>query len=350
MPGPTRRSLSRAARLLADAEPARAAEALGERAARSADPRDRLLLAVALADAGRFAQAEPHFDAALRARPDGPAVLYFHGRALFDQGRPDEALARFDRVLAFAPANDAARALRGLALLERGDGAGTPAIDAHGDPGDPAFASRLLVFVEQRLKGLYHPAVADASVRDVPSPPPAPASASAKGEGPGGWRAFVLRRAFHRALQDRRDERFAAALAGLFRVLEGFRGDPDVLVEIAETYFLLRRWDDALAVLDRVPAEPPNAEARALRGLVLYASGRAAEAEPLVLDAIGAKVEIQATDEAIDLAPASLALYYAGRIALAAGDRTAARLRFAKLSLLDPTPVNARWEEWKARG
>ena len=313
---------------------------------RAVDPRDNLLRANELAAAGRFDEAEREYLMALAARPDNPAFHLFHGRALLDQGRIDEAVARFDRALALSPANDLAHALRGLALLERGDRAGIEAVDRHGDPGDPAFAARLLLFLESRLPELYHPPVPDTAItEDVPVPAKADPRPPAK---PGAWRSFLLRRTFHRALARRRDYRLADALAGLFRVLEAFPDDADALVEAAEVYYLLRRWDDALRLLDRIGTDDRDRpEAKALRGLVLYASGKRAEAEPLVLAAIGGTVNVQATDEAIDLAPFSMAFYYAGRIALAKGDRVGARTRFAKLPELDPELVSARWEEWK---
>ena len=87
-----------AAPVLADEQELQALRDLLER-----DP-DNLGAAVALGnrlyDAGRYAEAVPHYETAVRLDPDDLNVSTDLGTALYYSGRPDEALARYEQSLA----------------------------------------------------------------------------------------------------------------------------------------------------------------------------------------------------------------------------------------------------------
>jgi tetratricopeptide (TPR) repeat protein len=60
-------------------------------------------LANRLYDAGRYAEAIPHYQQAFTLDPKNVSVSTDFATALFYAGRPDEALAQFDRSLAIDP-------------------------------------------------------------------------------------------------------------------------------------------------------------------------------------------------------------------------------------------------------
>jgi tetratricopeptide (TPR) repeat protein len=73
------------------------------------------LLAMALANTGRFAEAEQVLDDALATDPDEPRLLALRGVTRFEQGREAAARADYERALAIRP--DAAETLANLALV-----------------------------------------------------------------------------------------------------------------------------------------------------------------------------------------------------------------------------------------
>ena len=348
----TRKMLREANRLMRMGDPAGAVPPLTDLiSARTDDPRNRLLLANVLSDLGRFEEAEQQYRMALSADKDNPAFLSFYGRSLLDQRKWDEASKAVDQALVLAPDNVLAHLLRGLLLLETGRLEEAAAeVDAFGEPDDAAFAARLLIYLESRpaLPEPHHPRFPDKKKAETILPFPALGERGSGTKPLGRWTAFRLRRSFHAAAALRRDFHFGSALKQLYRVLEVLPDEADTLLEVAEIYYLLRCWEDALAALDRIPREDQESpEARGLRGLILYAKGEKKQAAPLIVSLLDKNREMNATDEPIDLASFSMAYYYAGRIALAEGDRLAARRRFERIPPLDPFLVSDRWEAFK---
>jgi Flp pilus assembly protein TadD len=96
-----------------------------ERAARAALV---YLLAMALTNAGRFAEAEQLLDDALAADPDEPRLLTLRGVARFEQGREAAARADYERALAIRP--DAVETLTNLSLVLSRAGQDGPALAA----------------------------------------------------------------------------------------------------------------------------------------------------------------------------------------------------------------------------
>ena len=80
-------------------------------------------LAIALVDAGRTAEALPHYDQALALRPNYAEAENNLGFALTQLGRPADALPHLDRALRFQPGYADAHNNRGAALM----GLGRPA-------------------------------------------------------------------------------------------------------------------------------------------------------------------------------------------------------------------------------
>jgi len=60
-------------------------------------------LGSALAEAGRFAEAQPAFERALAIKADDPIILYNQGHALTSEGRYDDAVAVYQRAIAANP-------------------------------------------------------------------------------------------------------------------------------------------------------------------------------------------------------------------------------------------------------
>ena len=317
------------------------------------DPRNALLLADGLSEVGRYDEAEPLFREVIDARPHLAAGHALYARSLYDQGRLDDAMDRTRAALAIEKDHALARVVRGLALVARGIRyAGAEELDAVGSADDPDLAGRLLLAIESsgKLDGFYHPPIPeDAEVGSIPPPPIETGETTGEPE-PDRWEEFTLRRAFYAGLALRREYRMGDALRKWHAVLRAVPGEPDALVEMAATYYLVGDFAAALATLSRLAENTEaDADARAVRGLALYASGRTDEARPLVLEAIGEAVDVEATDEPVDLAAAGMAFYYAGLIALADGDRVLARQRFARVPALDPLCVHTRWEAFKRR-
>ncbi len=77
-------------------------------------------LAIALVDAGRAADALPHYEEALRHRPDYAEAENNFGYALTQLGRPAEALPHLDRALTLKPRYAEAHNNRGAALMALG--------------------------------------------------------------------------------------------------------------------------------------------------------------------------------------------------------------------------------------
>jgi tetratricopeptide (TPR) repeat protein len=84
----------------------------------------RLDYGVALAERGRRAEAEEHYRAARRLRPDHPGAPFNLGNLARDGGRPQEAERLYREALALAPLYPEAWLNLGLARLQRGDAAG----------------------------------------------------------------------------------------------------------------------------------------------------------------------------------------------------------------------------------
>ncbi|MFT3831076.1 MAG: tetratricopeptide repeat protein [Opitutaceae bacterium] len=85
-------------------------------------------LALALAEAGRVAEALPHLEAALQLRPDYPEALNNLGDDLTRLGRPTEAIPPLERALALQP--DYPEALHNLGLAFLANGQATEGIAA----------------------------------------------------------------------------------------------------------------------------------------------------------------------------------------------------------------------------
>jgi tetratricopeptide (TPR) repeat protein len=78
-------------------------------------------LGVILAETGRLSEALPHYEAALRLRPDYPLGYYNLGNALARAGRIPEAIAAYREALRLKPDYFNARNNLGAVLVNRGD-------------------------------------------------------------------------------------------------------------------------------------------------------------------------------------------------------------------------------------
>lgn len=161
------RSLSRGQRLLA-VDPPSAAEAL--RAAAEAAPRDpqaKLFFAIALADDGRFEDADAQLEAAVKLAPANAVLVAERGVLRLDAGRPAEAKEWFARAAAMAPANGLLPAWSLLARWDEGDDAAAAVLA--GDCRDRAtrFLARVLLRTERHFLAGTRPALA----RDAAPPP-----------------------------------------------------------------------------------------------------------------------------------------------------------------------------------
>lgn len=98
----------------------------------------RARLAVLHDRRGDFRASAPHYDAALKARPDDPDLLCDRGYSLYLQGRTEEAERHLRRAIAVQP--DCARARNNLGLLlgrqGRADEAMAQFAAAGGSPAD----------------------------------------------------------------------------------------------------------------------------------------------------------------------------------------------------------------------
>lgn len=312
------------------------------------DPRNHLLLANTLSELGRYDEAEMHYGKALKAKPERVAFHAFYGLCLLDEGKIEAAEKAIAKAVKLAPENALSQMISGLIHLDRGRLAKACAkIDHFGEAGDQAFASRLLAAIESRpeMADLYHPRWSDSDKQKaVPELPPD----SDLKYNPDKPTPLKSRRAYHAALSLRNEGRIGPALTKLYAVLESVPREPETLLAIAETFFLIGRNDQAKEALRRLPEEVKNeSAARSLSGLILFAEGEKGLAGPLIAEAVKRDVEIAANDEIIDLAADSLTYYYAGKLALDRGDRLAARRYFWKIPPLDPLLINDRWEQFK---
>lgn len=146
---PKERQLSRGQRLLAQ-DPAAAVETL--RAVVGAAPGDaqaKLFLAIALADAGRSADAIPELEAAMKLESASAVFPMELGLLHLDEGRVEEAKTWFAKAAALAPDNALAEVLPLLARWDAGEG--TAAADLSRRTRDRAsrFQARVLVRVER---------------------------------------------------------------------------------------------------------------------------------------------------------------------------------------------------------
>jgi tetratricopeptide (TPR) repeat protein len=81
------------------------------------DQPDHNNLAVALAALGRYREAIPHYEAALRGPKPNPEVTYNLGLALYQMGDDTAALARFEEAVRLKPDYGSAWNMQGLALI-----------------------------------------------------------------------------------------------------------------------------------------------------------------------------------------------------------------------------------------
>jgi tetratricopeptide (TPR) repeat protein len=81
------------------------------------DQPDQNNLAVALAALGRYREAIPHYEAALRGPKANPEITYNLGLALYQMGDDTAALARFEEVTRLKPDYVSAWNMQGLALI-----------------------------------------------------------------------------------------------------------------------------------------------------------------------------------------------------------------------------------------
>ena len=114
--------------LLMQARPLEAVEVLGPVARRSGDPGIETLLARALAEAGRGAEAQDLLRKATTRRPAYPLAFVELGDRLGKAGRFDEAAAVFEAGLALAPEAQVLRVALGYLRLQRNDRAGARAL------------------------------------------------------------------------------------------------------------------------------------------------------------------------------------------------------------------------------
>jgi tetratricopeptide (TPR) repeat protein len=96
---------------------------------RTGDAADFLTQALALHEAGKFAEAEPMFEEILSREPDNPRVLYRLGVLALQTGRPERAAEFLQRSIVIQPKLPAAHTNLGVALRSLGRPA--EAVDAY---------------------------------------------------------------------------------------------------------------------------------------------------------------------------------------------------------------------------
>jgi len=78
----------------------------------------RFSLGKALFDLGRFDEAEPHLQVALKKKPDWMVVQILIGKCALEQGRRSEAIAAFERGLAKGNARNPEEAKLNLGISQ----------------------------------------------------------------------------------------------------------------------------------------------------------------------------------------------------------------------------------------
>lgn len=143
------RLFSRGQRLLTR-DPAAAVIAL--QAAAGASPKDaqaKLFLAIALADAGRAADAIAALDAAIALDPANAVLVAEIGVVHLDEGRPADALPWFTKAAAIAPDNALCAVWPLLARWDQGDGAAAAELSRRTRDRASRFQARVLLRVER---------------------------------------------------------------------------------------------------------------------------------------------------------------------------------------------------------
>lgn len=116
-------------------------------------PLGQLHLASALTAEGRYQEAEAAIREALDLRPNDPAFHLFAGKGYFDAGNYSQALKEFRRVLELNPDNLLARGYESLAEWANGRASTDVSLDPDNLPDSTPFLARLLMLIEQEMKG-----------------------------------------------------------------------------------------------------------------------------------------------------------------------------------------------------
>lgn len=114
-------------------------------------PLGQLHLASALTAEGRYQEAHAAIKEALDLRPNDPAFHLFAGKGYFDAGDYSRALTEFRRVLELNPDNLLAKGYESLA--EWANGHADISFDPDNLPDSTPFLARLLMLVEQEMRG-----------------------------------------------------------------------------------------------------------------------------------------------------------------------------------------------------
>src|SRR5262249_50846469 len=86
------------------------------RAARALHPHLGIILASALREVGRAAEAEAILRDLMRQQPDNPELYFHHGNALYEQKKPDAAVTVYRQAIALKPDDAKVYNSLGLAL------------------------------------------------------------------------------------------------------------------------------------------------------------------------------------------------------------------------------------------
>lgn len=143
------RLFTRGQRLLTR-DPAAAVEAL--QAAADASPKDaqaKLFLAIALADAGRAADAIPVLEAAIAIQPRNAVFTAEIGVVHLDEGRPAESRPWFEKAAALSPDNALCAVWPLLARWDEGDGAAAAELSRRTRDRASRFQARVLLRAER---------------------------------------------------------------------------------------------------------------------------------------------------------------------------------------------------------